>query len=87
MPRKPGSAEKIAKRESKIFTLWVQGGVELVAATEGQVAARCSFGGDRAPSFRGEEGATRALVLAALEAVRSGALGESPGKAGPLRLP
>lgn len=74
--------------EPKVFTVWGAQGVEVVGLLGGQPVARCSLGGGP-PSFRGEAALTRAMLEAAIEAVKRGALGEPPDEERPrgLRLP
>jgi hypothetical protein len=63
--------------ETKTLTVWGPAGVEVIGLSDGRPTGRCLLGGE-ALSFRGDEAVSRAMLEAALDAVRNGALGELP---------
>jgi hypothetical protein len=94
MKRKPlrrsGAVSSAKPPKPQVLTVWGANGVEVIGLLAGLPAARCSLGGEE-PFFRGDAKLTRAMLQAAIEAVRRGALGEAAAlkHEGPrgLRLP
>jgi hypothetical protein len=63
--------------DTKTLTLWSSAGVEVIGLSGGRPTGRCRLGSE-ALSFSGDEAVSRAMLEAALDAVRNGALGELP---------
>jgi hypothetical protein len=63
--------------EPKTLTVWAPDGVGVIGILDGRPAGRCRLGSE-ALSFGGDEAVSRAMLEAALDAVRNGALGNLP---------